>query len=91
MPNVVPISQARANLPDLVDQAATLSKKTYISVKGKVKAVLMDPAEVESLEATIEVLSDKETMKAIKESQEDIKHGRVYPLEDVIKELGLDD
>jgi hypothetical protein len=31
----------------------------------------------------------KKTKKTIKEAEEDIKHGRVYTLEEVKKELGL--
>jgi len=86
--NVVPISQVRANLPQFVEDAATLAKKTYISVKGRVKAVLMDVNELESMEATMEILSDPDTMAAIRQGEKDLKAGRVYDWEDVKKDLG---
>ena len=46
-------------------------------------------AEKESLIATIEVLSDPETMREIAEGLEDYKKGRGKTLEKVKKELGL--
>ena len=87
-PNVLPISVARAKLPQLVEDASSLARKTYISVKGQVKAVLMDVNELESMEATMEILSDPKTMEAIRQGEKDIKAGRVYDWEDVKKDLG---
>jgi len=85
--NVIPISEARAKLPQLVEDAATLSRRSYLSVKGQVKAVIVDPKEIASLEATLEILSDKRAMKAIEQSKKDIAAGRVYDWEEVKKEL----
>ncbi|MEN8253594.1 MAG: type II toxin-antitoxin system Phd/YefM family antitoxin [Patescibacteria group bacterium] len=84
MNNVIPISQARASLPQLVDEAAV--RKAFITVKGKVKAVLMDPEELASMEATMEILSDPEAMKAIRQGVRDIENGDLIPWEQVKKE-----
>lgn len=42
---------------------------------------------VESLEATIETLSDPEVMESIEKSLDDIKNGRVRPAREFLKEL----
>ena len=84
--NVLPISEVRAKLPQLVEDAVV--RKTYITVKGKVKAMLVDPQEWESMEATMEVLSDPKAMAAIKQGEKDIKAGRVFTWEQVKKDLG---
>lgn len=42
---------------------------------------------VESLEATIETLSDPEVMESIEKSLGDIKNGRVRPAREFLKEL----
>jgi PHD/YefM family antitoxin component YafN of YafNO toxin-antitoxin module len=76
-------------LPKLVDDAAVLSKKTYITVKGKVRAALVSAEELELLEATLEVLSDPVAMQAIREGKEDVIAGRLVSLEEVKTELGL--
>lgn len=87
--NTLPISQVRSQLPKLVDDAATLTKTTYITVKGKVKAALVSAEELERMEDTIELLSDEEAMKAIREGEKDIKAGRLVSWEEVKQELGL--
>ncbi|GAC1428404.1 MAG: hypothetical protein PVS3B3_34730 [Ktedonobacteraceae bacterium] len=43
---------------------------------------------LDALLETIEIQQDEETMKAFYEGVEDIKAGRVGPLEEVFKELG---
>ena len=43
---------------------------------------------LDALLETIEIQQDEETMKAFREGVEDIKAGRVVPLEEVFKELG---
>jgi antitoxin YefM len=86
--NIIPISLARSTLPEIIDQASTLAKRTYISVRGRAKAVIISTEELESLEATLEVLNDSETMKAIKQGQADIKKGRLVNWENIKTNIG---
>ncbi len=90
MSNTISITEARRDLPKLVDLADTVAKKTFITVKGKVKAAIISAEELESLEATLEVLSDPKAMEAIKKGEEDIKAGRVHSWEDIKKEYNID-
>ncbi len=87
--NVVPISQARSILPKIIDQASSLVQKTYISVRGKVEAVIMSAEELDSLEATMKILSDPEAMKAIKQGKKDVKKGDLVNWEDIKSEFKL--
>ncbi len=89
MNNTIPISQARSNLSTLIDQVS--AKDIFITVKGKVKAALVDAEEYMSLLDTLEILSDKETMKNIEQGLKDIEKGDVYDWEDVKKELNIKD
>lgn len=89
MNNVISISEVRAKLPELVNIAHDLSQKTYITVKGKVKAAIVSARDLELMEETLEVLSDPDLMKAIKEGKEDVKKGRLVSLEELKKELDL--
>ena len=50
----------------------------------------MSVEELESWEETNEILADKKLMRDLKQSEKDIKAGRVYNWEDVKKELGID-
>lgn len=89
MSNVVPISEVRSNLPKLVDLAATLSQKTLVSVGGKVKAAIVNARDLELMEETIKVLSDPESMKAIKRGRREVGKGELIDWEDLKAELGL--
>jgi len=89
MNNVISISEVRAKLPNLVSLAHNLSRKTYITVKGKVRAAIVSARELELMEASLEVLSNPILMESIKKGKEDLKKGRVIDWEDVKKELDL--
>lgn len=90
MIKTLPITDARKNLTKLVDKASKQLDEYVITVNGVPAAVLMSVSEYESWKETMEILSDPELMKAIKEGEEDIKKGRVYDWEKVKKELNLD-
>jgi PHD/YefM family antitoxin component YafN of YafNO toxin-antitoxin module len=49
----------------------------------------MSMDEFESWEETVEVLSDEETMAALKRSEEDVKAGRLHDWDEVKRDLGL--
>ena len=89
MTNVLPITQVRAQLPSLVEDAEVLYKRTLISVKGKVRAALISARELEDMEDTLEILSDTKTMKTLKQGLNDVKHGRLVSWETVKKRLDL--
>ncbi len=84
---ILPVTEARKKLTDLVDKAAKQLDEYIITVKGKPKAVLMSADEFEGWKDTNEILSDPELVRAIKEGEDDIKAGRVTTLEDLKKEF----
>ncbi len=87
--NTISLTQARATLPSLVSMATDVFNKTYISVNGKVGAVLMNARELELLEATVEIMSDEKAMKALKQGKSDVRKGKLISWEEIKKELGL--
>ena len=89
MANVLSISEARSNLPKIVDLADSVFQKTYITVKGKVKAAIVSARELDLLEETLEVLSDPKTMLAIKNGKKQIKSKELIDWEKLKEELGL--
>ena len=84
---ILPISQVRAQLPSLVNDVAI--QRTLVSVKGKVKAALIDAEELERLEATLEILSDPQAMAAIKQGEKEIAKGEVVDWELIKEDLDL--
>lgn len=90
MIQTLPITKARENLANLVNNANKKLDEYVITVNGVPAAVLMSAAEFESWKETTEILADPGLMQAIREGEEDIKAGRFYDWEDLKKELGID-
>lgn len=85
--SVMTASQARANFFDIAEEASRFSRRFTITVHGKPAVVVMSLDELEGMEETIDIMSDPKLMRDLRKSEADLKAGRVYPLEDVIKEL----
>lgn len=88
------VSQARQNLPKLIDEIDARFERLFITKGGKPKAVLMSSDEFESWMETIASYEDPETMKVIREvgnmSIEDIRKSKKFiTLEDLKKKLKI--
>lgn len=85
MTNLVAISDARANLPELVNRVNNNLDRVVITINGQPKAVLVSEEELESLEETAEILSMPGALKRIKKGEKQIKKGQFVSLEDLDK------
>lgn len=81
--NQIPISDARANLPELVDKVSKYLDRVVITVNGKPKATLVSLEELESLEETAEILAIPGAKARIKRGAEQIKKGKFVRLSDL--------
>lgn len=90
MTNLIPISDVRAKLPDLVDKVNKKLDRVTITVNGKPKATLISAEELDSLEETLEILSNPKLMKDLKKAEKEIDEGKYITLEELQKELKLD-
>ena len=87
--NTISVSQARKDLYDLIDDVASSGKEIGITKKGETRAVLVSQEEWDAMQVTMETLSDPELMEQIRESEKDVKAGRVFSLEEVMEELNI--
>ena len=85
MTNLVAISDARANLPELVNKVNKNMDRVVITINGQHKAVLVSEEELESLEETAEILSIPGALASIKKGEKQIKEGKFVRLEDIDK------
>ncbi len=83
MSNLVSISQARANLPDLVDKVDKYMNRVVITVNGKPKATLISAEELESLEETAEILAIPGAKRSILQGLKEAKKGQGSPLSEL--------
>jgi antitoxin YefM len=69
MARVLPISEVKARLPELVTGVEDRQEEVVVTRKGKPAAVLVNHAEYERLKETLDVLSDPELMRQIRLSR----------------------
>ncbi len=86
---MVPFSEARAKLSELLDELERRHEHVIITRNGRPAAVLVPAGEHEVLEETLEILQDEGILEALRESEEDVKGGRLTSLREVRRELGL--
>lgn len=85
MAKIVPFTDARANLAELLDALEDKHEHVLITRNGRPSAVMLSADEYESLEETLDVLANKDLMEALRKSEDDIRAGRLTPLEDLRK------
>lgn len=83
MTSLVSISDARANLPDLVAKVDKNMDRITITVNGQPKATLINSEELESLEETAEIMAIPNIKKDIARSRKQIKNGQFVLLSDL--------
>lgn len=89
MTRIVPFTEARASLSELLDDVEATHEHIVITRKGRPAAVVVSPDEWEALEETLDILQDEQTLAALRESEEDVQAGRLSSLDEVRRELGL--
>lgn len=77
------LSDARSSLSTLIAQVEATHERVTITRNGRPAAVLISPEDLEALEETLDVLSDPEAMKRLREGEAAVAEG------DVVDEAGL--
>jgi len=69
MPKILPISEVKTRLPELVADVHAREDQDIITRNGRAAALLVSVREYQGLRATIDVLSDPELMRQIRASE----------------------
>lgn len=72
---VIPLSEAKARLSEVADEVDRTHDRVHITRNGREYVVLISIEDLESMEATIELLSDPEAMARIREAEAAIERG----------------
>lgn len=89
MARIVPFTTARATFSELLDEVQARHEHVVITRNGRPVAAVISSTEWEAIQETLEVLDDEATVSALRESEDDVRAGRLTPLDDVRRELGL--
>ncbi|MGI8612330.1 MAG: type II toxin-antitoxin system Phd/YefM family antitoxin [Nocardioidaceae bacterium] len=73
----LPLSEVKARLSEIAEQVDRTHTRVHVTRNGREYVVLMSAADLESLEGTIELLSDASAMKRLGEAEADVAAGDV--------------
>src|SRR5258705_13492125 len=76
MAKILPISEVKAKLPELVNRVQELEDEIIVTRNGKPAAMLVSYADYERMKETLDVLSDPELMRQIRRSEAEIAAGK---------------
>lgn len=79
----ITVRKLRANLAGVLDDVATRFDRYVISKRGKPEAILMCVDDYEGWLETLEIMSDKKTMRDIEIAREELTRGKCYTFEEV--------
>lgn len=85
MTQVIPVTQARKDLLKLVDLVDTEYSRIDFTKNGKIKATLVSPDYLDSLEETIFTLEN--SMDDIRKAEREIAKGEYITLEELKEDL----
>src|SRR5207302_2212070 len=80
---VLPLAEIKKRLSEIVDGVQARHDRVVLTRNGRPAAVLISPDELESLEETLEILSDPSAMRAIRKAEKDIDAGKGLSADDL--------
>ena len=69
MAETLPLANVKAKFSEMVDRVEHTHDRIIVTRNGRPAAVLISPEELESLEDTLELLSDPEAMRQLAEAR----------------------
>ena len=79
----LPLSEVKARLSEIAEEVAVTHERVRVTKNGRDYVVLIAAEDLESMEATLELLADPETQARIAASEQDISSGEVLDEADV--------
>ncbi len=89
MRRTLPVTEAREKLTELVDEVNNKFEQIEITKNGKPRAIIMSVDEFDGWKETLEILSDEQLMKDIRQAEKEFREGKAIPWEQVKEELNL--
>jgi len=80
---VLPFTEARNRLSDLLDEVERTHDRIEITRHGRAVAVLISPDDLAAIEETLEVLGNRETMRQLAASRAAVEAGDVLDADEL--------
>ncbi|MGH3696722.1 MAG: type II toxin-antitoxin system Phd/YefM family antitoxin [Pseudonocardiaceae bacterium] len=75
--STIPLSEAKARLSEIADEVGRTHQRVHITRNGRDYVVLLAAEDLESIEATLELLADSQAQERIAASEADVARGDV--------------
>jgi prevent-host-death family protein len=75
--STIPLSEAKARLSEIADEVRRTHQRVHITRNGREYVVLLAAEDLESIEATLELLADTQAQERIRRSEADFTSGDV--------------
>jgi antitoxin YefM len=75
--STIPLSEAKARLSEIADEVGRTHERVHITRNGREYVVLLAAEDLESIEATLELLADTQAQERIAAGEADFAHGDV--------------
>ncbi|HEX9537338.1 MAG TPA: type II toxin-antitoxin system Phd/YefM family antitoxin [Streptosporangiaceae bacterium] len=75
--STMPLSEVKARLSEIADEVDRTHERVHITRNGREYVVLMSAEDLESIEATLELLSDPQAIAEIREADAAVAAGEV--------------
>lgn len=76
MATILPLSEVKARLSEIADEVGRTHERVLVTKNGRDHIVLMSVADLESIEATLELLADPAAQRRLRRAERDIAAGR---------------
>jgi antitoxin YefM len=83
----LPLAEARTNLSRLVDEAMRTHQRIEVTRNGRRAAVILSADDYDSIMETLDILSDVELVREIREGEAESARGEVHSLDEVTEEM----
>ena len=81
--STLPLSEVKARLSEIADEVDRTHERVHVTRNGREYVVLVSAEDLESLEATIELLSDESARARVREAEASVAAGDLTTAEDV--------
>lgn len=71
------------NVKKILDRLKRARRESYNDVLSRVLSNSKNNVDVDSLQETVEILSDPDTMARLAKSMDDVRRGRLYDIDEV--------
>jgi len=79
----VPLSEAKAHLSEIADEVIRTHERVLVTRNGREALVILSVEDLESIEATLELLADPDAQARIGRAEAEIAAGDIHSLDEV--------